>query len=123
GTEQAFGIGPGRAQQRSAAGQRLKDANGRDAAEAVGVLAARYVKREQTPRISFRRTQVGQVTAEINAGGLQPLQRILRVANAIHSDATARHLAGGSDEKFLQLAGALLVPPVADPDKIVGLFG
>src|SRR5581483_7073695 len=123
GTEQTFSIGPGGAQQHSAAGQRFKDANGRDAAEAVGVLAARYVKREQALRISFRRAQVGQVTAEINTGGLQPLQRILRVANAIHSDATVRHLAGGSDEKFLQLAGALLVPPVADPDEVVGLLG
>ena len=51
-----------------AAGERLEDANGRNAAEAVGVLAAWHVQGQAAAAVSFGRAQIGNVAAILDAG-------------------------------------------------------
>src|SRR6185503_1022904 len=61
---------------------------------------------------------VGQVTAVLNTGLAQLFQRILGITHPMNHDATVSHCPDWCDQKFLKLARAFLVAPVADPQKV-----
>ena len=115
GAEQAFIIPPGRAQQERSTGHGLKHPDGRNAAQAVGILPPRNVQRDPGLVIGLGRTQVRQVSAELNIGVLEARERCFRIANAVGHELQIAELLGGLHQKFFHLAGALIVTPVTDP--------
>src|SRR5690606_3960843 len=61
-------------------------------------------------------------SAELDAGLPDLAQPVLRVTNPVDGEAELRKGAGGIDQILADLPRSLVVPPVADPHHVVGLF-
>src|SRR5689334_14581070 len=75
------------------------------------------MQRDTAAGISFGRHEVGQIAAKFDPGSVQLLQRVSRIANAVHNGASLEPR-GWMDEKFLEFGGSFIISPVAHPDHI-----
>src|SRR5690606_17797102 len=115
--EQILRIAPRSADQGYAAGERLEHADGRNAAERLGVSPARHVHRAFPAREYLRNAMIGQPAAVLHVRFAQRRARRLGIANSIDARAESES-ASRLDEELAQLGAALLVAPVAHPYQI-----
>ena len=103
GAEQGLAVGPRGRDKGDAAGQRLEDADGRDAGQHRHVEAARHVHGGEMLGEDVGRAGVGEPTVIGNAVALQGGERLGGVAHAVNVE---RELSfgGGAEEKLTGIA-------------------
>ena len=118
GAEQALGVVPGRGDQRDAAGQRLEDADRRDAGQLLDVGAARHVDGGEVAGEDLGRARRWRASrGSGRRSGASSARARRRGSARRRCRAAGRRLAAGRDQEGLELRGALAVAPVADPDQ------
>jgi hypothetical protein len=115
--EKFFGIVPGGTDQGNAAGEGFEDADGGDAGESFDVGASGDVDGDGESGESFGGHEIGEPAGVFDGGVGEGVLGVLWVADAVDAGAEAE-LANGLEEEFVELGGALIVAPVADPDEV-----
>lgn len=121
GGKKPFGIVPGRADQRNAAGQRLEHADGRNAWESLDVRAPRHMHREAPAGECIWNAVVGKPPGAYEALLARTLDDVVRITHTVQPPGEFR-LRQGFDQELPQLPVPLAIAPVPDPDQ-VGFFG
>src|SRR6185437_105435 len=92
------------------------------ATQAVRVEPARHVQADLAARVHFGRVQVWQIAAEFNVRFCESLKSVFGIAHAVNGKLGVAQYSCRSNEKLFELASALFITPIADPNH-VGVFG
>ncbi len=114
--EQALRVAPRRGDERDAAGERLEHADRRNARQHLDVEAARHMHRGEMAREDLGGLGVREPSPIARAVAPERIARVVGVAHAVDVKRQADG-SGRAEKKVLQLAAALVVAPVADPDE------
>src|SRR5690606_10354410 len=117
GSEEPFAVFPKRRYQRNTACQRFEHSDRGHTHETVCVSASRHVHSHEVACERCGHAVVGTRPAIVDAGICERGQCLWRVT---HTEDLCRQpeLTGRFDQKLVQLAGALLIAPVADPYEV-----
>src|SRR6266576_2920175 len=115
-------VRPRRAGERNTASQGLEHADSGNAGKCSCVWPARHMHRHARPREGLRRAMIREPACVVDSTRGQHVTHMSWVAHAVDSSAQSKTCCR-IDQKYFELAAALLVAPIADPDQIgVRLF-
>src|SRR5690606_9986418 len=119
-SEQAFAVLPRRADQRNPAGQRLEDADRRNARQLLRIKASGHMYRGSMTGEDAGNVGIRQPAPVVCAVGSERCQSMFGVADAVDGNRELRSC-GGPQKKVHELARAFAIPPVAEPDDAASL--
>src|SRR6185437_8247679 len=115
--KEPLGIAPESAYERNAACERLEHANGGNAGQGGDVRPPGYVHRRTESAEDLRDAVIRQPSGILDASACQFAASGFRIAHAIDARLDAQRFYGVKQE-FVQLVGALLISPIADPHQV-----